>query len=240
MSAWEALVRILRVHPVILPPPVEIAIALWQGLSSGLYLRHIAVTLQEVLLGFIFGSLIAVAMGVLIARFTAVERVLAPYLLALQTMPKVAIAPLLMIWVGFGIASKVIITAIVAGFPVLVNAIVGLRAADQDQVEMLRAFGAPEWRVFRLVRLPAALPYLFAGISTAAVLSVLAAVTGEFVGAYAGLGYLLNQQMYRIDTAGVFSVLTVLTALGLGMYFLAESARRRVVFWIDRGQPPSL
>jgi NitT/TauT family transport system permease protein len=149
-------------------------------------------------------------------------------------MPKVALAPLMMIWVGVGMTSKIIITTIVALFPVMVNVIIGLRSVDPDRINLVRSLKGDQWAEFRYVRLPSAASYIFAGMKTAVVLSLLAAIAAEFVGAEAGLGYLMTQMMFRLDTAGVFAVLILLAAIGIILFLFADWLHRRVVFW-DQG-----
>jgi NitT/TauT family transport system permease protein len=152
---------------------------------------------------------------------------------AFQTLPKVAIAPIIVIWFGYGLTSKIIITATIAFFPLLANTIMGLRAAPYDQIEMLTAYTASRWQVFHMVRMMQALPYVFVGLDVAIVLSVIGAIVGEFVGAKAGLGYLLLQKNFNFDMAGTFAVLVVLSLIGVVLHSLIRLAQRRVIFWMD-------
>ena len=144
-----------------------------------------------------------------------------------------AIAPIIVIWFGYGVSSKIVITATIAFFPLLANTIVGLRAAPAEQIELMIAFTASRWQVFRLARLPQALPYIFVGLDVAIVLSVIGAIVGEFVGAQAGLGYLILQKNFNMDMAGVFAILIVLSAMGIGLHLLVNVIQRRVVFWME-------
>ena len=161
------------------------------------------------------------------------ERIFYPYVVAFQTVPKVAIAPIIVIWFGYGVASKVVITATIAFFPLLANTIMGLRAAPQDQMEMMVSYTASRWQVFRMVRLLQALPYIFVGLDVAIVLSVIGAIVGEFVGAKAGLGYLILQKNFNFDMAGTFAILIILSLIGVGLHALIGIAQRRIVFWMD-------
>ena len=161
------------------------------------------------------------------------ERIFYPYVVAFQTVPKVAIAPIIVIWFGYGAASKVVITATIAFFPLLANTIMGLRAAPQDQVDMMVSYTASRWQVFRMVRLMQALPYIFVGLDVAIVLSVIGAIVGEFVGAKAGLGYLILQKNFNFDMAGTFAILIILSLIGVGLHALIGMAQRRIVFWMD-------
>jgi NitT/TauT family transport system permease protein len=238
LGGWEALVRALDVSPIILPAPSAIGSALVSGVGEGDFAWHLGVTFVEVISGFVLGAAVGLLLGGLIGQSPLLERVLYPYVVAFQTLPKVAIAPLIVIWCGYGISSKVVITATIAFFPVLANTIVGLRAAPADQIDLMVACTATRWQVLRLVRWPAALPYVFVGLDIAVVLSVIGAIVGEFVGAQAGLGYLILQKDFNFDMAGVFAILLILSLMGVGLHLLVTLVQRRVVFWtqapIDR------
>jgi NitT/TauT family transport system permease protein len=233
VGGWEAIVRAFDVPAIILPPPSAIAVSFWDILMAGELTWHLAVTLFEILSGFVLGAATGLLLGFGIALWPLGERLFYPYVVAFQTVPKVAVAPIIVIWFGYGIASKVVITATIAFFPVLANAIVGLRAAPQDQIEMMLSFTASRWQVFRMVRLKQALPYIFVGLDVAIVLSVIGAIVGEFVGAKAGLGFLILQKNFNFDMAGTFVVLIVLSLLGVGLHTAISRAQRRIVFWVD-------
>ena len=168
-------------------------------------------TTQEALLGFVIGVGAALVLGTFISQIEIVEPRLMPYIVAFQTVPKVALAPLFVVWFGFGLTSKVVMAAVISFFPMLVNVIEGLRAADADKIQMLTVFGASKSQIFRMVRLPSALPFIFAGLDIGIVFAILGAVVGEFIGAKEGLGYLLLQTNYNFDIAGMFAVLVVLS-----------------------------
>lgn len=231
IAVWEGYIWLFDVPQIILPTPRQIVGALVGGFQSGLFQRHLAVTAQEVFAGYGLGVFFGIAIGAPIALSRVFEIMFYPYILALQAMPKVALAPLMMIWVGFGIESKIMITMIVALFPVLVNVIVGLRTIDQDRINLIRSLKGGTWAEFRYVRLPSAAPFIFAGMKTAVVLALLGAITAEFVASEAGLGYLMGQLMFRLDTPGVFSVLIILAAIGVSLFLFADWLHRRVVFW---------
>jgi NitT/TauT family transport system permease protein len=233
ITGWELLVRGLGIPTIVLPPPSAVLVAFAQSLLNGEFAFHFAVTMYEIAVGFVLGSIAGLLLGFGIALSPMAERIFYPYVVAFQTVPKVAIAPIIVIWFGYGLTSKVIITATIAFFPLIANAIMGLRAAPQDQVEMLITYTASPWQVFRLVRLPQALPYIFVGLDVAIVLSVIGAIVGEFVGSKAGLGYLILQKNFNFDMPGTFAVLIVLSLIGVGVHALISVVQRRVVFWID-------
>jgi NitT/TauT family transport system permease protein len=191
VGLWEGIVRWLEVPPFIAPAPSAVLASLVGGLRSRLYLEHFLITLYETLLGFLIAAVSGIVIGAIIAQFRLVEQTMYPYLVALQTLPKIAIAPLIIVWFGFGISSKVVIAAMVGFFPVLVNVIVGLKTIDQSKLDLMRSLNATRWQTFRLVKLPNALPFVFAGLDIAIVFSVLGAIVGEFVGAQRGLGNLI-------------------------------------------------
>ncbi|RBM23001.1 ABC transporter permease [Streptomyces sp. PT12] len=231
---WEYAIRPMGVDEYVLPKPSQIADALWRQLTDDLFWGHVQVTVQEALLGFVFGVGAALVLGTAISQVRLVERTLMPYIVAFQTVPKVALAPLFVVWFGFGMTSKVVMAAVISFFPMLVNVIEGLRSADADRVQMLTAFRASRWQVFRMVQFPTALPFIFAGLDIGIVFAILGAVVGEFIGAKEGLGYLLLQTNYNFDIAGMFAVLLVLSALGLLAHFVIRSIQKRVAFWAQQ------
>ncbi|MFZ3118633.1 MAG: ABC transporter permease [Variovorax sp.] len=233
MAVWHFAVLLLEVSPLIFPGPWAVARALVELFQSGEIVKHLGVTLYEILAGFAFGALFGLLLGALIGQSSLLEAVLYPYVVAFQTVPKVAVAPLFVLWFGFDTTSKVVITATIVFFPVLANTIVGLRSAPKDQIELMKAFTASPWHVFRMVRLPQALPYVFAGLDIGIVLAVIGAIVGEFVGAQAGLGYLILQRNFSMDAAGMFAILVVLSLIGLVLHSLMRFIARRVIFWTD-------
>ncbi|GAA0823303.1 ABC transporter permease [Streptosporangium amethystogenes subsp. fukuiense] len=231
--AWEFLVQPLGIDEYVLPRPSQIVASLTTQLADGLFWSHLLVTLQESLLGFVIGVGAAMLLGTLISQVRLAERTLMPYIVAFQTVPKVALAPLFVVWFGFGMTSKVVMAAVISFFPMLVNVIEGLRSADADRIQMLTVFGAGRFQVFRMVRLPSALPFIFAGLDIGIVFAILGAVVGEFIGAKEGLGYLLLQTNYNFDISGMFAVLVVLSVLGLIAHSLIRFAQRRFAFWAE-------
>jgi NitT/TauT family transport system permease protein len=233
---WEWIVRAWSIQAFILPPPSAIGAALLGGLRSRLFLGHFWVTLSETLAGFLIAALAGIVLGAVIAQFRIVEKTFYPYLVALQTLPKIAVAPLIIVWFGFGITSKVVIAAMVAFFPVLVNVIVGLKTIDQSKLDLMRSLDASRWQTFRMVRFPNALPFVFAGLDIAIVFSVLGAIVGEFVGAQQGLGNLILQYNFALDIAGVFAVLILLSVLGVTLHLVMQALQKRLIFWAEPEQ----
>jgi len=231
--AWHWTVILTGVSHLIFPGPLSVAKAVVDGFESGEILKHLWVTLYEIVMGFAVGATLGFLIGAVIGQSALMEAVFYPYVVAFQTVPKVAVAPLFVLWFGFGMTSKVIITATIVFFPVLANTIVGLRSAPSDQIELMRAFTASKWNVFRMVLLPHALPYVFAGLDIGIVLAVIGAIVGEFVGAQAGLGYLILQRNFSMDAAGMFAILIVLSLIGTFLHAVVRWIARRVIFWTD-------
>ena len=231
LAAWEALVRVLAVPAFILPAPTSIFMALYRGFSTTLYVDHMWITLTETLLGFAFGTALAFALGIAVALSRRVEYFLYPFIVMFQAMPKVALAPLIIIWFGLGLTSKVVSAALVAFFPLMVNTIVGLRSADEDRVNLMRSLAASRMQIFWMLLLPNALPYIFAGLEIAMIFALIGAIVAEFVGAQAGLGMLMQSMNFTMDVAGQFSVLLILSVVGLLLNGIVNGVRRRVLFW---------
>jgi NitT/TauT family transport system permease protein len=231
LVGWEILVRFFDVPAFILPTPSNIFVALYRGIASRLYIDHIWITLAETLLGFAFGTALAFALGVAVALSRPIEYFLYPFIVMFQAMPKVALAPLIIIWFGLGITSKVVSAALVAFFPLMVNTIVGLRSAEEDKINLMRSLAATRGQIFWMLQLPNALPYIFAGLEIAMIFALIGAIVAEFVGAQSGLGMLIESMNFTMDVAGQFSVLLILSLLGLGLNGLVAVVRRRVLFW---------
>jgi NitT/TauT family transport system permease protein len=231
LAVWEGAVRGLRVPPFILPAPSQVAQALYRGAVSGIYLQHLWITLAETLLGFALGSAVAFVIGTALAASERTEYFLYPYIVMFQSIPKVALAPLVVVWFGLGLLSKVISAALIAFFPLLVNTIVGLRSADEDRVDLMRSLAASELQIFWMLRLPSALPFIMAGLEVAMVFALVGAIVGEFVGAEAGLGMLIQSRNFSMDVAGEFAVLLILAVMGLALNAILVAVRRRVLFW---------
>ncbi len=238
LGAWEAIVQIARIPPILFPAPSRVFTALIRGLSDtgrAGYYGHAAVTLEEALLGFAIGSVLGLALAVVIAQARIVEQVLYPYIVMFQSLPKTAIAPLFIVWFGFGLASKILLSVTVTFFPVMIGALAGFRAVDRDRLDLMRSLNASRWLTFRLVVFPGALPYIFAGLDIALVYSVVSAIVGEFVGGQAGLGVLILNMNQGLDIAGVFSVLLILSLMGWALSLLLKLVRVRLLFWAETG-----
>ncbi len=236
LAGWELLYRSAIYPPFIVPAPAEVGGRLLAVLQDGTLLRHALTTLREVLLGLLLGVSTAVVLGYLIARSTVLEQILTPYLVAIQAVPVVAIAPLLVIWFGSGLTSKVLICALTVFFPMLINTIVGVRSVAPELHDLLRSLEATRWQTLRHLEAPAALPVLMGGLKVSATLSVIGAVVGEFVSARAGLGFLVNSSRNVFDTPLMLVAVFALALLAMGLYGLALLIERWLVAWQRRSR----
>ncbi|SPP92929.1 ABC transporter permease [Bradyrhizobium vignae] len=232
LLAWEAAVLWIEIPTYILPRPTQIGRQIVSDLATGAILPHLAATAIEVAAGLLIAAASGLLLGTLIGSSALIERTFYPIVLVVQTVPKVAIAPLLVIWFGYGISSKVATAALLGFFPVMVNVIAGIRAVDPRRIDLMRMMCARQWQIYVKVRLPNMLNYLFAGLEVAVVFCVIGAIVGEFVGSSVGLGSLIIQRQSQVDIAGVFSVLTYLSLTALALTVAVKAARTKIVFWV--------
>lgn len=228
---WEGAVRWSEIPLFILPPPSVISERLTRALIDGSLLRHTLVTLSEVLAGLALGALIASLLGYGLAKSSTLERVLSPYIVASQSIPIVAVAPLLVIWFGPGQISKVLISALIVFFPVLINTVVGFRTVPSELYDLMRSLRATKAQIFWKLEVPAAMPVLLGGLKIGATLAVIGAVVGEFVGADRGLGFLINLADGLYDTPLVFVAVITLVAMALSLYGVVATLERRLLAW---------
>jgi len=229
VAGWELWVWIGDVPGWQLPPPSAIAKELAD--SRVLLWDNTLVTLQEVALGFAAALAAGVILAALISYSRVLESSIYPIVIASQTIPIIAIAPLLLIWVGYGTTPKVIVVALISFYPIAVNTVDGLKSVDPDMVNMMRTLGASRWQVFTKLQIPTSLPFMFSGIKIGISVSVIAAVIGEWVGASAGLGYLITYSQPLFLTARVFAAIVVLSAMGMSLFALASLAERMMLPW---------
>lgn len=219
---WQAVVAIWDFSPLVLPGPLVVAEALVEMTVSGFLWPHLWTTLTEILLGFVLGVVAGVGLAMLLSRSASLMRIANPYIVASQAAPKLALAPLFAVWFGFGITSKVVITALIAFFPLFENALRGFSTADPDHEELFTVMRAGSTQIFVRLRVRTAMPYLLTGMRVAIVLSVVGAVVGEYVGANQGLGALVIATQGSFRTDQMFAVILVLTAIGVILYLLVE------------------
>ncbi len=234
LGLWQ-LVTMFEVYPsFVLPAPATVAERWVEAAQSGVLWKHASTTMLEAALGFAFAAGVAGVLCYPIARSPLVSTLLGPLLAATQAIPLVALAPLLVIWFGFGLTPKIITCALIVFFPLLLNAVSGLRSVDKLLREAAQVFGATRWQAFWLVELPLALPTLLTGVKISFTVSITGAVVGEFISADAGLGYLLNKGRGQFDTPVVFVALITLTAIALGAYASVGFLEKWLLNWQEK------
>lgn len=231
IAIWEFTIAALNVPPYLFPSPSAIGTAFYVGLSSGLYLGHLQASVIEIVLGFAAGASLGFALGVAISLNETVAYYLRPYVLVFQTIPKVALAPIIVLWFGLGIESKIVTAAVICFFPVMVNTATGLSSADPDRVELLQAMGANRRQIFIYLRMPTAASYIFAGLEISVTFALIGVIVAEFLGAERGLGMLMQSMNFSMDVAGSFSIVLILAMLGIVFTWIINRMRRRVIYW---------
>ncbi|MCD6577410.1 MAG: ABC transporter permease [Anaerolineaceae bacterium] len=234
LLTWQGVVLVFHLPAFILPTPLQVAERFLRALSDGSLLRHTSATLLEILSGLTVGILFASVLGYFLSRSTFLENILQPFLVASQAVPIVAVAPLLVIWFGPGIFSKILICALIVFFPVLVNIVVGMRSVPENLRDLMRSMHADRWQTLRLLELPASLPILLGGLRIGAALSVIGAVVGELVGANRGLGFLINVGRGQYDTALVFVGVFTLIILALSLYGIVRWLEKHLLRWQEQ------
>jgi NitT/TauT family transport system permease protein len=235
---WQIVVSVFHIPSYLLPAPTSIVhsgVKNWSSLVS-----NGSVTVVETLIGFGLSIVIGVPLAILIVYSRAFEQILYPLLVAMQTVPKIAIAPLFVVWLGFSTLPKVLVAFLIAFFPVVIDTVVGLESADPDMLQLVRSMGASNWDSFRKIRFPSAMPNIFGGLKVAMTLAVVGAIVGEFVGSNSGLGYLLLVATGNIDTALLFADIVVLTVIGIVLFYVVEFLERFMTPWHIRTRAEEL
>jgi NitT/TauT family transport system permease protein len=226
---WEAAVRLFNIPQFVIPAPSAIAVALFEqrvALASAS-----KATAIEVLFGFVLAALVGVMVALAIVRFERFGKALYPLVVLFQTVPKVALAPIFILWFGYDLAPKIVLIVVIAFFPVAIDMLAGLQSVEPSFVALMRSVGASRGEILRRVRIPHSLPHLMAGLKVAITFSVIGAIVGEFAGASAGLGYVIQFASTQLETPLVFAALIVVSVLGLVFYYLVEFAEHLLVPW---------
>ena len=226
LGLWETLATARGWSLLVLPPPSRIGQSLWQGLSSGFLWPHVGVTFVEMMGGLVLGCVLGLAGGVVLGEFARWRAVLMPYVVVSQVVPKLALVPLLIMWLGFGWWPTVVVTALICFFPLLENTVTALQQVPAQQLELFRLLRASRWQTLWRLKLPAGLPTILTGFRVAVVLSLVGAVVGEFMGAGKGLGALIIAAQGSMDTPLMFAVLALITFMGWGVYYTAVQGER--------------
>jgi len=227
--AWEAFCRIVQIRDFVLPAPSLVAWQFWRNLP--VYLDHTWVTVQEILVGFVVGSILGLLMAVAVVQSRTLQRGFYPLLVLFQTVPKAAIAPLLILWFGYGILPKVVLVAILAFFPVTVDGILGLTSIEHTLIDLLRSVSASRWQILRKIQMPHALPHIFAGLRVGSTLAVIGAILAEWVGANAGLGYMIMSAGAELKMDRMFAAILMASVLGVALFYAVALAERWLLPW---------
>jgi ABC-type nitrate/sulfonate/bicarbonate transport system permease component len=227
-GVWEACIHLFKVPEFVLPPPSRVAEVFRQ--SGGYLIHHSAVTLLEAAVGLLVAICVGLVSGALIGTSLTLRRALTPPLVALQAVPIVALAPLLVLWFGVDLTSKIAVVALLGYFPIAINFARGLNSVSSEQRELFQVFGASWWQTFTLLRLPASASYVLTGVRVAAASAMLGAIVGEYMGANVGIGYVITQANYRVETPLLFAAVFTAAALS-GIFFLAIVATERLLFF---------
>lgn len=231
LAIWSFTVKWFKITPYMLPSPESVWHALWTGISEGSFWPHIAATLKATVIGYFAGCSVAVVIGAALAEWKILDRFLNPFIVALQSMPKVALAPLIIVWCGYDIESKIVMVGLICFFPVFVSAFNGIRAANHDLIDLYRGFSASRMSILMNVKLPSAAGPIFSGLQIAVVMALIGAVVAEFIAAKAGLGYLIQASSSTLDVATMFAAIVILSAIGVIGSELLRYLHRRIVFW---------
>ena len=235
IGAWQVaastgvLADVLNVESFLVPSPAEIAGSLWDNRS--LLAENAWVTLREILLGLLCATVVGIGFAVLMRLSATLRRAAYPLLVATQAVPVLVLAPILVVWFGYGMGPKLAIVALLCFFPITVNALDGLRSVDPEAVKMMRGLEASRWQTFRRLEAPTALPYAFSGTKIAVAVAFFGAVFGEWAGSSSGLGHLMLQDNAQLETARLFASIVVLSAMAIGLFGLVALAERRIVTW---------
>ncbi len=231
LGLWKFVIFIFDYPTFVLPSPESIARELFVGLANGLFIKHAYVTFLETVLGFTMGGAFGVILGYAFGKFPRVELLFSPYIIALQTVPKVALAPLLVLWFGYGLGSKIVIAGLITFFVLFVNVMVGVRSVETNMVNLMRSIKANAWQFFLLVEVPHSLPMIFAGAKAGITLAIIGAIVGEFMGSKEGLGYLLVWASGQFDMPLIVASVVILTLMGLGLYKIIALLERFFLSW---------
>lgn len=227
--AWAVWVDTGNVKAYLLPSPGSVFTEMVN--QRGFLWEQTTTTLIEIVYGFVIAVVVGVLMAIAISTFRIIEKSIYPLLVASQVIPKVALAPLFLIWLGFGIASKVVIVVLISFFPVVVNGVIGLQSLEQEKIYLAQSMGASKWSTFWRIRFPQSLPSLFGGIKLAAIFAVVGAVVGEFIGAEAGLGRTLLQAQVRLNAQLMYATIGYLTLVGISIYIAVDILERLAIPW---------
>lgn len=229
VGLWELLDFIFKIKEIILPNPHEILFVIINNTSE--LLKHTSITMTESVIGFILGSIFAILLAILFVYSSKSKKALYPYAIAIKAVPLYALAPLLLLWFGNGIWSKVVMSALVAFFPVLITAVKGLSSIEPESIDLFKSFSASKFQIFLKLKLPSSLKYIFPGLKMATTFAVVGATIAEFTGSSAGIGHLIVNSSYYLDTSLMFAGIIMISLAGILFFYLVEYIEKKIVFW---------
>lgn len=228
-AIWEVLIFLTNTPEYLIPRPTLIIIDM---LANYNFLsQHAAITMFEAVAGFLLANILGFLVAVIFVHYSIIKKGLYPYAIALKTTPIIALAPLLILWLGSGIESKVAASALICFFPILVNSVKGLKSVDKDALILMESYSATKWQIFTKLRVPTALPYIFSALKISTSLAVIGAIVGEFVGSNQGLGFVILMSSYRLETVRMFSAIAASALGGIMFFYLVSWIEEKIVFW---------
>jgi len=234
VGAWKLSTTWFEISRFVLPPPEDVAVTLAELMRDPeVWLVHARITLLETVVGFGFALVTGVLAGAVLGRVFWLERAVRPVVVALQVIPKVALIPLFVIWFGFGMTSKIVIAAILAFFPIMLNVLLGVRSVERGHREVMRSLDASRWQTFQSLDFHSTLPYVFAGMEVGIVFALIGAIVGEYLGGNEGLGYMVVVSLNALDAPQLFAVIILLAALGSILFFAVHAVKRLMIPWHD-------
>jgi len=228
---WKLVIAVFNVSPFVLPQPEDVVGGVRDLVNENSFWTDVRITLTETLVGFGIAIVLGIGLGTLLGRVVWLEQAMRPVIVASQVVPKVALIPLFIIWFGFGITSKIIIVAMIAFFPMLLNTILGVRSVDEGQKDVMKSLNASRWQTFRRLEYPSTLPYILAGMEVGIIFAVIGAIVGEYLGGDQGLGYQIVTSLNNLEAERLFAVIFCLTLFGFILYLAVVSLKRFLISW---------
>jgi NitT/TauT family transport system permease protein len=228
---WKLVIVVFDVSEFVLPQPEDVAAAMVDVVQSDGFWGHVRTTLVETLVGFAIALVLGVALGAVLGRIVWLERALRPVIVASQVVPKVALIPLFIVWFGFGVTSKIVIAAMLAFFPIMLNVLLGVRSVEAGHRDVMRSLNASRWATFWRLEYHSTLPYVFAGMEIGIVFAIIGSVVGEYLGGNQGLGYMIVVSLNALNAEQLFAVIVILTLIGFGLFLAVIGLKRFMIPW---------
>lgn len=233
LISWDLLTRFGTVHELILPGPLVVIGAMFELLAAPFFYSNLGVTLYETLAGFVIGSILSIVLALVVVSLPILYKVLNPFIIVIQAVPKVALAPIFVTWFGFGLTAKVVMAVAICFFPTFINSVVGLKSVDEESKLLFQSMVASKKDVFFKLSLPTALPYIFAGLKASLTFALIGAIVGEFMGADKGIGMLINTFNFQLEMDKVYALIIILSIIALLLYLFIEWVDKKIVFWTE-------